>query len=61
MADGDDLAPLPDSDGEGAGAMAQNGVGAVVERLKGWNDTAPTTRRGGWRVARLTAHWAAGC
>jgi hypothetical protein len=47
VADGDDLAPLPDSDGEGAGAMAQNGVGAVVERLKGWNDSAPTDQTRG--------------
>ncbi len=41
-ADGDDLVPGPDSDGEGAGPTAQDGVGAVVERLKGWDDAAPT-------------------
>ncbi len=41
-ADGDDLVPGPDLDGEGAGSAAQDGVGAVVERLKGWDDTAPT-------------------
>jgi hypothetical protein len=41
-ADGDDLVPGPDSDGEGAGPAAQDGVGAVVERLKGWDDAAPT-------------------
>jgi hypothetical protein len=41
-ADGDDLVPGPDSDGEGAGSSAQDGVGAVVERLKGWDDAAPT-------------------
>ncbi len=29
-ADGNHLVPRPDSDGEGAGAMAQNRVGAVV-------------------------------
>ncbi len=40
-ADGDDLIPGPDSDGEGAGSAAQDGVGAVVERLKGWDDAAP--------------------
>ncbi len=38
VADGDDLVPGPNSDGEGAGSAAQNGVGAVIERLKGWND-----------------------
>ncbi len=40
-ADGDHLVPQPDSDGEGAGAAAQNCVGAVVEWLKGWNSAAP--------------------
>ncbi len=41
-ADGNHLVPRPNSDGEGAGAAAQNRVGAVVERLKGWNQDAPT-------------------
>ncbi len=41
-ADGDHLVPQPDSDGEGAGAAAQDCVGAVVERLKVWNPAAPT-------------------
>ncbi len=41
-ADGKHLVLRPDSDGEGAGAAAQNRVGAVVERLKGWNQAAPT-------------------
>ncbi len=41
-ADGDDLVPGPDSDGEGAGSAAQDSVGAVIERLKGWDDAAPT-------------------
>ncbi len=41
-ADSDDLVPGPDSDGEGAGSTAQDGVGAIVERLKGWDDAAPT-------------------
>jgi hypothetical protein len=41
-ADGDHLVPRPNSDGEGVGAVAQNGVGAIIERLKGWNDAAPT-------------------
>jgi hypothetical protein len=40
-ADGDDLVLGPDSDGEGAGPAAQDGVGAVVEPLKGWDDAAP--------------------
>jgi hypothetical protein len=39
-ADGDDLVPGPDSDGEGVGSVAHNGAGAIVERLKGWNDAA---------------------
>ncbi len=43
LPDSNHLIPRPDSDGEGAGAAApQNHVGAVVERLKGWNQAAPT-------------------
>ncbi len=34
--DGNDLIPRPDSDGEGAGSAAQNGI----ERLERWNDAA---------------------
>jgi hypothetical protein len=41
-ADGDHFVPQPDSDGEGAGAAAQNRIGAVIERLKGWNQAALT-------------------
>jgi hypothetical protein len=41
-ADGDDLVPGPDSDGEGAGSAAQNGLGAIVELLERWDDTAMT-------------------
>jgi hypothetical protein len=41
VADGNDLVPVPDLDGEGAGSAAQNGLGAIVERLKGWDDAAP--------------------
>jgi hypothetical protein len=41
-ADGYHLVPRPDSEGEGAGATAQGCEGAVVERLKGWNQAAPT-------------------
>jgi hypothetical protein len=57
-ADGDDLVPGPDSDGEGAGSATQNGVGAIIERLKGWDDTAPTDPDEGgrekpsWQLAR---------
>jgi hypothetical protein len=40
--DSDDLVPGPDSDGQGAGSAAQDGVGVVVEWLKGWDDAAPT-------------------
>jgi hypothetical protein len=40
-ADGYDLVRGPDSEDEGAGSAAQDGIGAVVERLKGWDDTAP--------------------
>jgi hypothetical protein len=41
VADDDDLVAGPDSDGEGAGLAAQDGIGAVVERLKGWDDATP--------------------
>jgi hypothetical protein len=41
-ADGDDLVSGPHSDGEGAEPAADDGVGAVVERVKGWDDAAPT-------------------
>ncbi len=41
-ADGDHLVPRPNSDGEGAGAAVQDRVGAVIEQLKGWNQTAST-------------------
>jgi hypothetical protein len=56
-ADGDHLVPRLDSDGEGAGAAAQNRVGAVVEWLKGWNQAAPTDpdkgggEQLGWQLA----------
>ncbi len=52
-ADRDDLVPGPDSDGEGAGPEAQHGIGAVVERLKGWDDAALTDpdQGGGEEVA----------
>ncbi len=61
-ADGDHLVPQPDSDGEGAGAAAQDCVGAVVERLKGWNPAAPTDPdKGGRRTVGLAACWAGRC
>jgi hypothetical protein len=56
-ADGNHLVPRPNSDGEAAGAAAQNRVGAVVERLKGWNQAAPTDpdegggEQLGWQLA----------
>jgi hypothetical protein len=48
-ADSDHLVLRPDSDGEGEGATARDCKGAVVERLKGWIQAAPTDpdERGG--------------
>ncbi len=59
-ADGDDLIPWPDSDGEGAGATAQDNVGAVVAAGEVGPHRHDGPRRGGWRGARLAARWAAG-
>ncbi len=59
--DGDNLVPGPDSDGAGAGSVAQDSVGAIVERLKGWDDAAPTDPDEGggeelaWQLARQLA------
>jgi hypothetical protein len=39
-ADGDDLVSGPDSDGEGAGAVVQDGKGAVGGLLQGRDDAA---------------------
>jgi hypothetical protein len=56
-ADSNHLVQRFDSDGEGAGAAAQDRVGAVVERLKGWNHAAPTDpdegdgEQLGWQLA----------
>jgi hypothetical protein len=56
-ADGNHLVPRPDSDGEGAGAAAQDCIGAVVEQLKGWNQATPTDpdegggEQLGWQLA----------
>jgi hypothetical protein len=41
-ADGDHLVLRPNSDGEGAGAVAQDRIGVVIEQLKGWNQAAST-------------------
>ncbi len=41
-ADGDHLVLRPNSDGEGAGAAAQDLVGAIIEWLKGWNRRTQT-------------------
>ncbi len=55
--DGDHPVPRPDSDGEGGGAATQDRVGAVLERLKGWNHAAPTDpdewggEQLGWQLA----------
>jgi hypothetical protein len=55
-ADSDHLVPRPDSD-DGAGAAAQNRIGAVVEQLKGWNQAASTDpdegggEQLGWQLA----------
>ncbi len=54
---GDDLSLGPDSDGERAGSVAQNGVGAIVEWLERWDDAATTdSDKGGgeelgWQLA----------
>ncbi len=56
-ADGDHLVPRSDSDGEGAGAPAQDCVGVIVERLKEWNQATPTDpdeggrEQLGWQLA----------
>ncbi len=56
-ADGDDIVPGPDSDGEGARSAAQNAIGAIIERLEGWDDAAemnPEEGGGeelGWQLA----------
>ncbi len=42
VVDGYGLVLGPDSDGEGAGSAAQNGVGAVMKRLERWDDAAMT-------------------
>ncbi len=39
-ADGDDLIPRPDSDGEGVGSPPQDGVGAFVGLVERWDDAA---------------------
>jgi hypothetical protein len=39
-ADGDDLVPRPDPDGEGAGSTPQNGVGAAVGAVERRDDAA---------------------
>ncbi len=42
VADGDDLVPLPDPDGEGAGSPPHNGVGAVIGAVERRDNTAAT-------------------
>ncbi len=43
LADEDDLIPGPDWDGEGAGAAAQEGVGAIIGPLQGQDHVRVTT------------------
>jgi hypothetical protein len=40
LSDGDDIVPGSDSDGKGAGAAAQDSVGAIIAPLQGWDDAA---------------------
>ncbi len=39
-ADGDDLVPRPDPDGEGAGPPPQAGIGAVIGAVERWDAPA---------------------
>ncbi len=56
-AGGAHLVPWHDSDGEGAGATAQNCVRAIVEQLKGWIEATTTDpdegggEQLGWQLA----------
>jgi hypothetical protein len=56
LADGDDLIPGHDSDGEGAGPAAQDDVGAVVGALQGWDDTAAAYPDNGGVLSLFTHH-----
>jgi hypothetical protein len=40
VADGDNLVPRPNPDGEGVGSMPQEGVGAVVGAVERWDDAS---------------------
>ncbi len=46
-ADGDDFVQGPNSNSEGAGSAAENGTGAVIERLERWDDATTTDSDGG--------------
>ncbi len=48
-ADGDDLVQGPNSNSEGAGSAAENGTGAVIYRLEGWDDATTTDSDKGGR------------
>ncbi len=39
-ADGDDHVPQPDPGGEGAWSTPQYGIGAIIEVVETWDDTA---------------------
>ncbi len=58
MADRDNFILQPDHDGEGAGSMLQDGVGAVVGAVER-RDDATMARRRGRAAARLAARPAA--
>jgi hypothetical protein len=57
VADRDDFIPQPDHDGEGAGSMLQDGVGAVVGAVERRDDATMARQRG--RVAARLAAWPA--
>ncbi len=58
LADGDDHVLGPDSNGEGAGAMAQNGIWAIVGLLQGWDDAAAVhPDEGGWSTGSSCDSW----
>jgi hypothetical protein len=53
---GDDLLSLPDLEGEGAGPLAEDGTGAVVEGVERRNHaTAPDPNEAGVKISRELA------
>ncbi len=53
----DDLVLGPDSDGKGAGSIAQHGIGSIVEGMERWDSAAATNpdeaggEQLGWQLA----------